>query len=94
MCPFRVKACERRPSCGGVLRSWPGQVITEAVSRDSALWAGSRSQVPRGFEGAEKQWVSGRACGGGVRGVGSMGFFVAAAHLNARHSPCRPVWQR
>lgn len=40
-------------------------VITEAVSWDSALLAGPRSQVPLGFEGAEER---GGGQGGGVVG--------------------------
>lgn len=60
----------------GVLRSWEkGAGITEAVSWDSLLLAGFRSQVPLGFKGEERQ---GR--------FDWMGLFVGTARLNACHS--------
>lgn len=102
-CPFSVKACESRPTEGCIVEMFyvlgrkRRVAITEAVSWDSALLAGPRSQVPLGFEGAEERGGGRRVgwgWGGGGGSFGSMGLFVAAAHLNACHSPCRPVWQR
>lgn len=71
-CPFSVKACESRPTEGCIVEVFyvlgrkRRVVITEAVSWDSALLAGPRSQVPLGFEGAEER--------GGGRGVGGRGW--------------------
>lgn len=92
---LRVEA-DRRLYCGGVLRSW--EKAAGGDNRGGFLGLGALGGTEESSSsGIWRSGGAGRWSGGGVGGwgsFGSMGLFVAAAHLNACHSPCRPVWQR